>query len=96
MIEQWFEYLKEAGPFTAPLCMGMSLVIYWLLKDRAEMLVDLKAVREDATALREKRVGDREAAAREYMEQGEATRTAIREWTRRADDVLTAVTARTQ
>ncbi len=99
-MDGWIEYLQTIGPFTAPLCMFMSIggyaVIKWLLKQQKVLLVELKAARDDATNLREKRVIDREEAAKEYMEHGEAMRTAIREWTQVADNVLKTATARTQ
>lgn len=44
--------LKEAGPFTAPLCAAMGYAIRWLLKDRARLLQVLSASssRERATS----------------------------------------------
>jgi len=84
----WIEYLEASGPFTTPLCVAMGFALRWLLKDRGELLVDLKAAHADATSLREKRAEDLENAAREYMQHGEALRNVVREWTLTAREVL--------
>ena len=34
----WSQVLKEAGPFTAPLCAAMGIAIRWLLLDRKQLI----------------------------------------------------------
>lgn len=81
-------YIKEAGPFTAPLCLGMMLVIRWLLLDRARLLATLVAADADRMALRERRATDLADAAEEYRVQSEHMRSVMSEWTARAQAVL--------
>lgn len=80
--------IKEAGPYTAPLCLAMGAAIGWLLKELATARRETREAREDATQLREKRATDLERAAREYAEAGEANRNSMREWTTAAEAVL--------
>lgn len=84
-------YIKEAGPFTAPLCIAIVLGMRWLLKDRERLLSLLAEANSDRMQLREKRAEDLERAANEYREHGEAMRDAVREWRAKADAVLERV-----
>jgi hypothetical protein len=80
-VETFLKYLQDAGPFTAPLCAAMAYALYWMNKERSRAWDTAEKLRVEANALREKRAGDLEKAAREYAEFGEATRLTLREWT---------------
>lgn len=84
----WLAYVKEAGPFTAPLCLAMSIVIRWLLKQLTLRDVALVEANKDRMELREKRTEDMLLAANEYRAHGEAMRDGMREWKATADVVL--------
>lgn len=76
-------YLKEAGPFTTPLCVFMAIagrVAFKYLTDQNTALrAELVTAKTTEIELREK-IADRfERAAREYAEVGEATRNSLRE-----------------
>ncbi len=73
----WFSYLQKIGPFTAPLCIAMSLAMFWLLRDRGRILADLKLAVADQIAYREKRINDMVAASREGMESASGLRIAL-------------------
>lgn len=47
--------LKEAGPYTAPLCTAMAAVIKWLVSDRARILQALSESNKRERELSEKR-----------------------------------------
>lgn len=87
----WLAYIKEAGPFTAPLCVGMVVVIRWLLTDRKRLLDLLEEAEAERRSLRDKRAGELERAAIEYREHGEAMREVMREWSGKAQSVLDLV-----
>jgi hypothetical protein len=82
------DYIKEAGPFTAPLCLGMLAVIKWLLDDRTRLLTALLTADDDRRSLREKRADDLLLAANEYKAQGESMRVVMHDWNTKAQVVL--------
>lgn len=84
----WFDYIKEAGPYTAPLSLAMVVVIRWLLKQLAVRDAALVEANADRMLLREKRADDLLKAADEYRQHGEAMRDGMREWKATADVVL--------
>lgn len=77
--------LKEAGPFTTPLCIAMVFALRWLIQDRARVLDELRAAQEDQRAIRDKRTEDQRAAAVELREYGDAISHRLEEWTKRAE-----------
>ena len=81
----YLEYIKEAGPFTTPLCIGAYFVVKWLLKDRERLLKLLAEAEADRRELREKRADDLEKATIEYREFGEASRNVIRDFLLKAE-----------
>lgn len=85
------DMVKEAGPYTGPLCIAMISAIGWLLKQLTASRKAEKEARDDATQLREKRAEDLERAAKEYAAAGEAMRVAMREWTTSAETILKLV-----
>jgi hypothetical protein len=89
-VDAFLDYLQQAGPFTAPLCVAMAYALGWLNKERKRAWIKVDALQKEANALREKRADDLEKAAREYAEFGEATRLTLREWTEQARGVLIA------
>lgn len=91
-MEAFLSYLQHAGPFTAPLCAAMGYALWWMNRERLRAEERVDALRAEATALREKRAGDLEKAAREYAEFGEATRLTLREWTEAARSLATRST----
>jgi sensor histidine kinase regulating citrate/malate metabolism len=56
--------LKEAGPYTAPLCTAMAIVIKWLLADRLLMLNALTESVQRERAIAEKRTEEALESAR--------------------------------
>lgn len=83
-----FQYLKEVGPYSAPLCLVMGLAIRWLLKDRARILGLLEKSHETTVALQEKRLQQLQQSTGAYMEFSQAQSAKMDEWNRRADQVL--------
>lgn len=73
--------MKEWGPFAVPLCIFMFVtggaVIRWLLKDRKDILTQLKTATADQITYREKRIGEVTTANREYLEYGQGIQTAL-------------------
>lgn len=51
----WSQILKEAGPYTAPLCAAMGLAIKWLLSERKELIASLSRSQEREREMGEKR-----------------------------------------
>lgn len=49
------QILKEAGPYTAPLCGGMMFAIRWLLAERKELQRELSASQQRERDINEKR-----------------------------------------
>lgn len=86
-METFVATLKEFGPFTLPICILMGWVIKWLLSDRERLLAELKAAREDASVLRDKRTEDQKAAAKELIETSRAVTHSMNEWAERVDKV---------
>lgn len=84
-MEAFVATLKEFGPFTLPICIVMAWAIKWLLSDRERLLKEVQAAREDASAIRDKRVEDQRAAAKELLEYGDAVTHRLEEWTKRAE-----------
>jgi len=87
----WFEFLKNLGPFSTPLCVGMGGVLLLILKDRTALIKDLKLAQADATSLRDKRTEDAVTQAKEFLEHGEATRIAISENSNKLERVIFAL-----
>jgi len=87
----FLDYVQQAGPFTAPLCVAMIFAIRWLLKDRERLLGLLTEANNDRMSLREKRAEDLERAANEYRNHGEAMSSSLRDWQTTADAVLQRV-----
>jgi hypothetical protein len=85
-MEAFIATLKEFGPFTLPICIVMVWAIKWLLGDRERLLTELKAARDDATAIRDKRVEDQRAAAKELLEYGDAVTHRLEEWSKRTSE----------
>jgi hypothetical protein len=80
-MEAFIATLKEFGPFTLPICIVMVWAIKWLLGDRERLLTELKAARDDATAIRDKRVEDKE-----LLEYGDAVTHRLEEWSKRTSE----------
>lgn len=51
----WSQILKEAGPYTAPMCAAMGLAIKWLLSERKELLAALGRSQQREREMSEKR-----------------------------------------
>lgn len=51
----WSQILKEAGPYTAPLCAAMGIAIKWLLSERTELLAALRRSQQREREMSEKR-----------------------------------------
>jgi hypothetical protein len=51
----WSHVLKEAGPFTAPLCAAMGIAIRWLLSDRKQLIEALGRSQERERQMSEQR-----------------------------------------
>ncbi len=49
------QILKEAGPYTAPLCAAMFFALRWFAADRKEAIEDLKASQSREREMGEKR-----------------------------------------
>ncbi len=90
--------IMEAGPFTAPLCVAMLLVIAYLVKQNAakDKKLDAKTLQVEEL-LKESKTELKEAAV-EYARNGEATRTVLtastqmeQAWIAKADIVLAAL-----
>lgn len=75
----WFEYLQKIGPFTAPLCIAMTLAMAWLLKDRGRILADLKLAVADQISFREKRLDEMAQTSREGIESANGIKMALME-----------------
>ena len=90
-------YLKEAGPYTAPLCVVGAVVVPVVVKylqGRITKLEDeLKDARADATQLREKRTEDLVKQSREFGEIREAMNTVMRDFNVQAQALLARVTS---
>lgn len=84
-MEPFIAGLKEFGPFTLPICILMAWAIKWLLSDRERLLKELQASREDATKVREQRVEDQRASAKELLQYGDAVTHRLEEWTKRTE-----------
>ncbi len=84
-----FEILQEAGPYSTPLCAAMALAMRWLLKDRDRMLAVIKEADADRFALLRQRAEDVEKARDEFREFSESSREVMREWTTKAEMLLT-------
>lgn len=54
----WSQVLKEAGPFTAPLCAAMGFVIRWLLQDRKQLIAALERSQERERRMSEQRTAE--------------------------------------
>lgn len=73
------EILKEAGPYSAPLCLAMGAALKWLAADRARVIGKLEAAIDDANKLRERRADDLLRHSTELREWAEAQVASIRE-----------------
>ena len=89
-MDAFLTYLQQAGPFTAPLCVAMAYALWWMNRERTRAWEKADELQGEVNALREKRAGDLETAAREYAEFGEATRLTLREWTDAAKALMGA------
>ena len=49
------QILKEAGPYTAPLCAAMGLAVRWFIAREKVLIEDLKTSQERERAMSEKR-----------------------------------------
>jgi len=71
--------LKEAGPYSAPLCLAMGVALRWLAGDRARILAQLEIAVADANQLRERRADDLLRHSTELREWAEAQLGSIRD-----------------
>lgn len=93
-MSDFLKMLEASGPFSAPLCLAMAYALRWVLKQNADLKLELKTAQGDATKLRDQRAKDLESMAREVGEIGEATRNTMREWTGRLRDTLAELARR--
>ena len=76
-MNEFVEYLQSVGPFTAPVCVALALGMWWLVRDRERILVELSLALADAKELRGRRADDLVQSIRDYQEHAAANRTAL-------------------
>jgi hypothetical protein len=74
------DLILGAGPYTAPLCGAMTIVIGWLVKQLSDQKGETKEALADAKDLRNKRADDLAKYATEVAEIGEASRVVMRDY----------------
>ena len=83
--------IKEAGPYTAPLCAAMAYALRWMAARWAAAELEKKELQKKLDELRDSRAIDLVQTAKEHAEIGEATRTVQREQTAAINAVLKSV-----
>ncbi len=80
--------LKEAGPFTAPLCAAVGLALRWLLADRKELIAALSLSQQRERDLSEKRTQELRDSAVALGESAQVIEAALSQHDRRLQEVL--------
>jgi len=87
----WFEFLKNLGPYSAPINVVLIGGLFWLAKDRARILEALGSANDDRMSVRDKRVADLERYAKEFTAQAATMGEVVRDFSTRSEAVLASM-----
>lgn len=84
----WFKFMQEAGPYSAPLCTVMLGGLIWLARDRARVLEALAVANDDRLAIRDLRTQDLERSTKEFTAQAITLGEVVREFNNKVDHLF--------
>ena len=82
------DILRDAGPYTAPLCAAMAVAIKWLVADRNRLLKALSAALERERALSDKRAEEGMESLRIMAESDKTLRETLSEHDKYLDRLI--------